>query len=70
MSEDRLCIGACLTLVGAESTLSTRPCPGRGTCSGGPRGPPGGVLRVVACSSTLQLASRASFTLGATNSAR
>ena len=35
--------------------MRTRPCQGRGTCSGGPRGPPGGVLRVVACSSTLKL---------------
>ena len=44
-----------LTLVGTESTLSTLPCQGRVTCSGGPRGPPGGVLRVVICSSTLKL---------------
>ena len=36
-----------LTLVGGESALRTLPCQGRGTCSGGPRGPPGGVLRVV-----------------------
>ena len=44
-----------LTLVGTESTMWTRPCQGRVTCSGGPRGPPGGVLRVVSCSSTLKL---------------
>merc|ERR1719424_2744541 len=44
-----------LTLVGGQSTMWTRPCPGRGTCSGGPRGPPGGVLRVVTSSSTLKL---------------
>ena len=41
-----------LTLVVGESTLSTLPCQGGGTCSGGPRGPPGGVLRVVTCSSS------------------
>eukprot|EP00964_Phaeocystis_antarctica_P008036 scaffold4323_cov57-Phaeocystis_antarctica.AAC.1 len=55
------------TLVVGESTLSTLPCLGRCTGSGGPRGPPGGVLRVVTCSSTLSCGSRASFTLGATN---
>eukprot|EP00964_Phaeocystis_antarctica_P124334 scaffold88006_cov71-Phaeocystis_antarctica.AAC.1 len=43
------------TLVVGESTMWTRPCLGRGTCSGGPRGPPGGVLRVGTCSSTLKL---------------
>eukprot|EP00964_Phaeocystis_antarctica_P076805 scaffold47536_cov54-Phaeocystis_antarctica.AAC.1 len=43
------------TLVDTESTLLTLPCQGRGTCSGGPRGPPGGVLRVVTCSSTLRI---------------
>eukprot|EP00964_Phaeocystis_antarctica_P112659 scaffold76802_cov64-Phaeocystis_antarctica.AAC.1 len=36
-----------LTLVGAECAMRTLPCQGRGACSGGPRGPPGGVLRVV-----------------------
>ena len=44
-----------LTLVGTESALRTLPCQGRVTCSGGPRGPPGAVLRVVPCSSTLKL---------------
>ena len=36
----------------------------------GLRGPPGGVLRVAPCSSTLKVPPRVSFTLGATNSAR
>ena len=66
--------GRGLTLVDMESTLSTLPCPGRGTCSGGPRGPPGGVLRVITCSSTLRLpvylSIPPSFALAATNSAR
>ena len=43
-----------LTLVVGESALRTLPCQGRVTCSGGPRGPPGVVLRLVPCSSTLK----------------
>ena len=66
----RVGCAAHLTLVGMETTMWTRPCPGRGTCSGGPRGPPGGVLRVVICSSTLKLPVPPSFALGGTNSAR
>ena len=47
------------TLVVTESTWLTLPCQGRGTCSGGPRGSPGAVPRVVTCSSTLGAASSA-----------
>ena len=35
--------------------MGTLPCQGRGTCSGGPRGPPGAVPRVVTCSSSTRL---------------
>ena len=59
-----------LTLVDRQSTMWTRPCQGRVTCSGGPRGPPGSVLRVVICSSTLRRPVPPSFALAATNSAR
>ena len=43
----RRCRDVCapLTLVGAECAMRTRPCQGRGTCSGGPRGPPGAAPR-------------------------
>ena len=44
-----------LTLVGTESTMWTRPCQGRVTCSGGPRGPPGAGPMVAICYSTLKL---------------
>ena len=42
------------TLVGTESAMRTLPCQGRGTCSGGPRGPPGAGPMVAICYSTLK----------------
>ena len=59
-----------LTLVDAQSTMSTRPCQRRGTRPRGLLGPSGAVLPVVTFSPTINSLSRVDFALGATNSAR